>query len=415
MKIRSITYFDTMQWPLDDLQINNAGEFIKIARGAFQFQGFEVQTTRLASAPFPLILADKVKRETVEYAVSLEDRILTAGFDYASIGPAIPSVQDSYEVIPEVLASTQNIFTAGIISSTDNEIYPKAIKQSAEVITKNSLISPDGFGNLRFAALANVPAGSPFLPAAYHDLRAKPGFAIATEAADLAVSAFDNAADLEEARNELINSIETTARELRFIGTRLAEEHDVQFRGIDFSLAPFPTTEQSIGTAVEKLGVPGIGNHGSLAAIALIAEALDRAEYPKVGFNGVMLPVLEDTVLAGSAAANVLTVNDLLLYSAVCGTGLDTIPLPGSISEEQLYAVLLDLAALAQRLGKPLTARLMPIPGKNAGDETEFDFEFFANSKVMGLNAKPLSGNLLEENEIQIQRRNSHGNSGELA
>jgi len=79
--------------------------------------------------------------------------------------------------------------------------------------------------------------------------------------------------------------------------------------------------------------------------VHLIAEALDRAEYPKVGFNGVMLPVLEDTVLAGSAAANVLTVNDLLLYSAVCGTGLDTIPLPGSISEEQLYAVLLDLAA----------------------------------------------------------------------
>jgi uncharacterized protein (UPF0210 family) len=94
---------------------------------------------------------------------------------------------------------------------------------------------------------------------------------------------------------------------------------------------------------------------------------------------------------------------------------LDTIPLPGSISEEQLYAVLLDLAALAQRLGKPLTARLMPIPGKNAGDETEFDFEFFANSKVMGLNAKPLSGNLLEENEIQIQRRNNRGNSGDLA
>jgi uncharacterized protein (UPF0210 family) len=86
---------------------------------------------------------------------------------------------------------------------------------------------------------------------------------------------------------------------------------------------------------------------------------------------------------------------------------LDTVPLPGSVSEDQLYAVLLDLAALAQRLGKPLTARLMPIPGKKAGDTTEFDFEFFANSKIMGLDAQPLFGNLVENNEIQIKNRNS--------
>ena len=110
-----------------------------------------------------------------------------------------------------------------------------------------------------------------------------------------------------------------------------------------------------------------------------------------------------------------LTVNDLLLYSAVCGTGLDTVPLPGSVSEDQLYAVLLDLAALAQRLGKPLTARLMPIPGKIAGDTTEFDFEFFANSKIMGLEAQPLSGYLAENNEIQLNSRNSSSSAGGLA
>ena len=411
MKIRSITYLDGLQWPIDDLQIQNAGEFIQIARDAYQDIGFEVQTTRLATTSFPIILMENVTRETVKFALSLEEQMLLSGFDYASIGPAIPSNLESYQVIPEVLASTQNIFTAGIISTADKGIFPGAIKQCAEVITKNSLISTDGFGNLRFAALANVPAGSPFLPAAYHKPGAKPGFAIATEAADLVVSAFDKNFDLEDARNELINSIETTARELTFIGARLAEHHDLHFKGIDFSVAPFPTAEQSIGTAVEKLGVPGVGNHGTLAAIALITEALERAEYPKVGFNGVMLPVLEDTVLAGSAAAGVLTVNDLLLYSAVCGTGLDTVPLPGSVSEEQLYAVLLDLAALAQRLDKPLTARLMPIPGKNTGDATEFDFEFFANSRIMELNAKPISGNLLEENEIQLQRRRNSGSS----
>jgi len=86
-----------------------------------------------------------------------------------------------------------------------------------------------------------------------------------------------------------------------------------------------------------------------------------------------------------------LGVRDLLLYSAVCGTGLDTLPLPGQTTEEQLYAVLLDVAALAVRLNKPLTARLMPIPGKKAGDAVAFDFPYFAPSRVLALEAAPLA------------------------
>jgi uncharacterized protein (UPF0210 family) len=118
-----------------------------------------------------------------------------------------------------------------------------------------------------------------------------------------------------------------------------------------------------------------------------------------------MLPVLEDAVLAKRAADGSLTVTDLLLYSAVCGTGLDTIPLPGDVSEEQLAAVLLDLAALAQRLGKPLTARLMPVPGKQAGDPTGFDFAFFANSRVMPIRAQPLKGLFSGDETFDLKAR----------
>jgi uncharacterized protein (UPF0210 family) len=57
-----------------------------------------------------------------------------------------------------------------------------------------------------------------------------------------------------------------------------------------------------------------------------------------------------------------------------------------------MIPLLLDLCALALRLDKPLTARLMPIPGKKAGDETNFDFAFFAPSKVMGLESELLNG-----------------------
>ena len=96
-----------------------------------------------------------------------------------------------------------------------------------------------------------------------------------------------------------------------------------------------------------------------------------------------MLPVLEDATLAARSREGLFTVNDLLLYSAVCGTGLDTVPLPGDVSEEELAGILLDVATLALRLDKPLTARLMPIPGAKAGDLTEFDFPYFANGRVL--------------------------------
>jgi hypothetical protein len=101
----------------------------------------------------------------------------------------------------------------------------------------------------------------------------------------------------------------------------------------------------------------------------------------------------------------VLGITDLLLYSAVCGTGLDTIPIPGDASVDQIQAVLLDVAALALRLNKPLTARLMPIPGKKAGDDTGFDFEFFANSKVLSLPAKPLSNLFAGNEDVDIKSR----------
>jgi uncharacterized protein (UPF0210 family) len=89
----------------------------------------------------------------------------------------------------------------------------------------------------------------------------------------------------------------------------------------------------------------------------------------------------------------------------VCGTGLDTLPLPGDASPAQLSAVLLDLACLSLRLAKPLTARLMPIPGRKAGDPTNFDFEYFANSRVMPLKALPLEGFFGGHEIFGLQRR----------
>ncbi len=407
MKIRSITYFCNPGWPIKDWIIEQAGKFLTKAKSDCEAAGYEVESTRLATVPFLQILgADRIA-ETPRLAEKLGTAIQAEGIAYAALGPAQPEVLDSFTVIPEAIAAAQNIFFSGVMADARFGISIPAVQACAEVISRCATISPDGFANLRFAALANVKAGSPFFPAAYHS-EDDPAFSFATEAADLAVKAFSNARTVTDSQWTLATEIEKRSKELAQIGDALNHRFSIVFGGIDFSLAPFPSEAVSIGAAMERMGVPKAGLHSSLAAAAILTEIIERARFPGTGFSGLMLPVLEDAVLAQRAAQGTLTVKDLLLYSAVCGTGLDTVPLPGDTSAGQMAALLLDLCALALRLDKPLTARLMPIPGKKAGDPTHFDFDYFINSRVMALEAEPLKAPLSETRRFTLSPRRLH-------
>ncbi len=404
MKIRSVTYFCNPGWPLDEKKLQAGGEFLAEAKAAYQTAGYEVQTTRLATTPFPQMLGAEQINQTPKLAEQLSAAIHPLGIAYAALGPAQPEIPESYAVIPETIAAGENIFLSGRMADTKSGISLSAIQACAQVITRCSAITPDGFANLHFAALANVKAGSPFFPASYHD-DDEPRFALATEAADLAVEAFTHARTVGEGQRALVVEIENHAKKLASLGKTLARRFSTSFGGIDFTLAPFPSETASIGAALERLGAPKAGLHGSLAAAAILTEAVERARFPHIGFNGLMLPVLEDALLARRAAEGTLTVKDLLLYSAVCGTGLDTVPLPGDTRPEQIAALLLDVCALALRLNKPLTARLMPIPGKKAGDPTGFVFDYFANSRVMALEAEGLESLFSASQQFDLSPR----------
>jgi len=404
MKIRSITYFCNPQWPLKDKVLQKAGTFLKEAKSVYEAAGYEVQTTRLATIPFPQLLGEKNINDLPKLVTQFAEIAQQHNIEYTSLGPALPEIPRSYEVIPEVIFISKNIFFGGLMADTTRGLNLSAVRACAEIIVKAAMIEPNGFANLQFAALANVDAGAPFFPAAYHD-NDEPAFAIATESADLAVNAFSNAKTLDEGRKALIVEIEKHGKAI----TRISRDElsNTKFGGLDFSFAPFPDDAHSLGNAVEKMGVPKIGLHGSLAAAAILTEAVDRADFPHVGFSGFMQPVLEDSVLAQRAAEGTLTIKDILLYSAVCGTGLDTIPLPGDTTAEQITPLLLDLCALALRLDKPLTARLMPIPGKQAGDETNFDFAFFAPSRVMALESAELNSPFNSQEVLHINKRSN--------
>jgi uncharacterized protein (UPF0210 family) len=402
MNIRALTGFLDPGWPVDSRLISDLASCLGAARDLLAEAGYPVQSLRLATPPPAEFSRPVPPAARAALARQLEAECFVHGIDYAALGPALPEEPEGFASVPEVLASTENVFASALFADPESGLSLVAARACAQTIADSATLRPDGFANLRFAALANVPAGAPFFPAAYH--RGGPmALAVATEAAELAVDALRDVPSLATARRRLVSMVEAHAAAITRFTQRVTAEREAQFLGIDFSFAPYPDHARSLGAALEALGVPAAGLAGTVAAAAFLTDCLDQAQFLRTGFCGLLLPPLEDDTLAARAAEGSLTVTDLLLCSAVCGTGLDTLPLPGDTTVDQMTALLLDLGALALRLDKPLTARLMPIPGKAAGDEVHFDFPYFADSRVMTLRARPLSGLLAAAASLDLR------------
>lgn len=398
--------------------ISSLGSFAISGRATLRAAGLTVQTTRLSAQPAERWLDPQHAAHTVgEWAAACSH----AGLDYCSIGTikAVNNIEDGavkrlLDILPDILMSTQSVFASvqvGAHLSSGSVIDLDAVRACARIMHTLASQTPDGFGNLRFAAAANCPPHIPFFPASYYiedeQNAGGPEFGLALEAADLAVQAFTNAHSQEEARGNLLALLVEHAGKAAEICVKLESEHGYHFTGLDISMAPYPEPDRSIGRALEMLSGAPLGSPGTLAAAAFFTDILREASshLPTVGYSGLMLPALEDQTLADRAAEGLVTIDTLLLMSAVCGLGLDTVPLPGDVSPAQLERIILDTASLAVRLDKPLTARLMPVPGKMAGEPAEWpDFPYFAKGKVMYVpQLEPNAGGLLNGKRIQYQ------------
>lgn len=292
MKIRSITCFFDPRARGAQQTMDRIGKLREAAFDQFSKTGFEVQSTRLATVPFPYLYPTGEVESAVRLAQILESDAKERGFDYISLGPALTTLPDSYKIVTPVLAATRDVFVSGMLTTPNGEVSLAAAHACAEIITQAATLSPDGFANLRFGALANVGAWGPFLPGAYHQGE-RPAFALAMECADVPYAAARKAKTLNEARLSIINTLEAQAIAFTSTANHLAQQFDVDFRGLDFSYAPYPEQWCSLGAALESLGLPSLGMAGSLAAVAFLADTLDRGAWMKTGFNGMMMPVLE--------------------------------------------------------------------------------------------------------------------------
>jgi len=124
------------------------------------------------------------------------------------------------------------------------------------------------------------------------------------------------------------------------------------------------------------------GGSGTMTASRIITTAVKAVSVKQIGYAGLMVPVMEDKLLAQRWAEGTYNIDSVLAYSAVCGTGLDTIPLPGDITQEQLERIFGDVAVLATKWNKPLSARLQPVKDKKAGETTDFQDPYLFNTTI---------------------------------
>jgi uncharacterized protein (UPF0210 family) len=179
---------------------------------------------------------------------------------------------------------------------------------------------------------------------------------------------------------ELTKQLTVHAKVAEAIGNRVAASTGWSFMGVDPT--PAPLGDVSIGAAIETYTGSRFGSSGTMTAALIITTAVKAVPVKQIGYSGLMVPVMEDKRLAQRWAEAAYTADSLLAYSAVCGTGLDTIPLSGDISEAQMVRIFGDVASLAWKWNKPLSARLQPVKGKKAGDQTEFSDPFLFNTTL---------------------------------
>lgn len=381
--IRTITLGLADPHPLSGPRLADAATRLRMVEAAYRQAGYEVQTVRITTPPVFDDFPD-LPDELISYAWRLQADLDHLGIDHFSLGPAqaarLDILLEQLAVIEDLIPDLPALSCAVQIATAQHGIRVDAVVPTARTMLRIARRTEAGIGNFRFAALACVPPGHPFFPASYH--QGPDALTIGLQGAGVVAAALSHGDGLNPASitARVREAVLTEATPVVRLGERLAEESGLRFGGID--LSPAPSVDTSIGAAVE-LGLAGrFGASGTVAVVGAIADALRSTNLPTCGYNGLMLPVMEDAVLAREWAEGRLRMHQLLAYSAVCGTGLDTVPLPGNTSANDIAGLLLDMATLAIRLAKPLSARLFPLPGKQSGDHTTFTSPYLINLRL---------------------------------
>jgi uncharacterized protein (UPF0210 family) len=371
-KVRAITGFVTIDAESYPAQIEETVKFLNHVRDTVKAAGYDVAGIRISTQPFPEYTRGLSYDKALKLLQGINDLARKLRFA-PNIGPVM--VKDSDDTAPvklitEVLATPGNLLNANIVTADDDGIHWNAVHQAALIIQGVGARSPHGQGNFNFAAIAMLKPYGPFYPGAWHPGGGPRSFAIGLEAANVVMDVFSREHDPRTAGKALTDALSMHMRAVEAAAMQAATGSGWTYAGIDPT--PAPGGDVSIGAAIESFTGAPFGSPGTETAAAIITRAVKDVPVKQTGYSGLMIPVLEETVLTRRWTEGTYGLDSILAYSAVCAGGVDTVPLAGDTSVETIARIVGDVATLAFKWNKPLAARLLPAPGKKAGEMTEF-------------------------------------------
>jgi uncharacterized protein (UPF0210 family) len=374
--VRAITGFVRFNGDLSFIE--EAAGILGKAKTAYESAGYDVKTLRVVTNPLPEVVAGMSQDDALALLKTLDDLAAKGNF-ILNVGPATNIELDNtqtMQVAARALSTLPNIETSAIIADS-NGIYWNDIRLTAELVQYVSEHSPHGLGNLRFAALAMVNQYSPFFPDSFFTEEGQQ-FVVGLESADVVRDALvNNKGKYASALAALASGLK---QQITSASPPLAPIQQQTGWNTGIELIASRLGEASVAGAVEAYTGERFGAGGTLSAIRLIAEAMQAAEGS--GNSAPALPVIEEQLLAQRWAENTYGLDSLLAYAAAGSMGVDAIPLPGQIHPGQLKRILSDVALLASKSNTHISARLLPIPWKKAGDTTGFDDSSLFNTKI---------------------------------
>ena len=399
-KIRTITTFLTLTKNKNSWknEIKKACDFCNELTVKFNQNDYEVQSIRIVTNAFGEYL-DTSSLVNAKADLEILSNLLNSFVsDGLRIRFAIGEAKNTKEIelLPELIASYGDLCNACVnvpaneYGILDNEL----ISYCSEAVQKISKITPRGEGNFNFTVNFNCKPFIPYFPASFHDSKLENSYVVGFETPDLLVHVLEEFNRNKKIKNhqELFeNYYKIMSEALQYHVDKvkdildLYDNTDFKFVGIDSSAAPSKNCS-SMTRVYELLGVPFFGSAGSVEASSLLTKVFKSVKnMPLVGFSGLMLAVIEDLGLAQGTIDNNYDIRTLLTNSAVCGIGLDTVPIAGDTSIEKISALMRDTGTMATRLNKPLTVRLFPYPNKKAGEMTEYESDDLCNCAILSV------------------------------
>ena len=394
-RLRTISFFltlhkDKTQW---EDTLYSVKRDVDLLLPAVQKAGYTLQSIRVITNPFGEYL-DLTNLQTakadLQYLTELLNKFNESGI---RLRFAIGAARNKEEIalLPELIAAYGDLCNACVNVPLDENgvLDNELIEQSVYAVQKIANITPRGEGNFNFTVNFNCKPFIPYFPAGYHLSHLPNSFVIGLETPDLLVEVLKSVPKSPHSQfyadcyRAMLQALQYHVDQVLEMLSAVKLSGKFEFAGIDSSAAPSKNCS-SITKIYELMGLPYFGAAGSVEVSALLTKVFKSIQrVPLVGFSGLMLAVTEDLGLAEGTQKQYFDIRALLTYSAVCGIGLDTVPVAGNAKAESIAAIMRDTGTMAFRLNKPLTVRLFPIPNKVAGEISEFESDDLCNCRLL--------------------------------